>query len=215
MIRGHVPAHTSLTQVTAGTRQVSHAGTTVRSAARTALIHSKVNAGGHVIVGAVLSSTVISCVHVAVFKQLSVAIYVRVMIRGHVPAHTSLTQVTAGTPQLSLAVTNVISGAGTALIHSKVNAGGHVIVGAVLSSTVISCVHVAVFKQLSVAIYVRVMIRGHVPAHTSLTQVTTGTPQLSLAVTNVLSGAGTARIQSTFPAGGPAIVGAVLSSTVI
>src|SRR5512133_3995826 len=100
-----------------------------------------------------LSFTVICCVHVDVFPQESAAWYVRVMIRGQLPDHTSLIKVTAAVPQLSLAVTCVISGAGTSVRQATVTAPGHVICGAMLSFTVITCAHVAVFPQLSEAMY--------------------------------------------------------------
>src|SRR5512143_1920636 len=154
MIRGHVPLQTSPSQVTTGTPQLSLAVNNAIFAAGTSPIHSKVRSAGHVIVGGVISSTVIVWAHVVVFPQLSSAIYVRVMIRGHVPLQTSPSQVTTGTPQLSLAVTNAIFAAGTSPIHSKVRSAGHVIVGGVISSTVIVWAHVVVFPQLSSAIYV-------------------------------------------------------------
>ncbi len=152
MILGHVPAHTSLTKVTAGVPQLSVAVTSVISGAGTCVMHSKVVSAGHVIVGAVMSSTVIVWTQVEVLPQLSVAMYVRVMILGQLPLHISLTKVTAGVPQLSVAVTRLVSGAGTSLMHSKVRSAGQVICGGVMSSTVIVCAHVAVFPQLSVAI---------------------------------------------------------------
>jgi hypothetical protein len=155
------------------------------------------------------------CVQVVVFPQESAAWYVRVMIRGQLPLHTSLTQVTTGVPQLSLAVTNVISGDGTSVTHATVTADGHRICGAMLSFTVISCAHVAVFPQLSVAWYVRVMIRGQRPDHVSPVHVTSGTPQLSVALTDVMSTAGTALRHATVTAAGQVICGAMLSLTVM
>src|SRR5512145_3115162 len=178
-------------------------------------MHSKVRSAGHVIVGGVMSSTVIVWVHCVVLPQLSVAIYVRVMIRGHVPFHTSPSQVTTGVPQLSLATTSVISGAGTSVMHSKVRSAGHVIVGGVMSSTVIVWVHCVVLPQLSVAIYVRVMIRGHVPFHTSPSQVTTGVPFFNLTTTSEISALALHVILSMFRSAGHVIVGGVMSSTVI
>ncbi len=74
------------------------------------------------------------------------------MILGHVPAHTSLTKVTAGVPQLSVAITSVISGAGTCVIHSNVRSAGQVMRGEVVSFTVIVWAQVVVLPQLSVAI---------------------------------------------------------------
>ena len=54
-------------------------------------------------------------------------------------------------PQLSEDTTEAVLGTGTWLAHWTVTFAGHVIEGAVLSKTVITCVHVAVFPQASVA----------------------------------------------------------------
>ncbi len=70
---------------------------------------------------------------------------------GHVPAGESVTKVTVGTPQLSVAVTDATFGAGTSAAHCTASAPGHVIWGGVVSFTVIVCVQVAVFPQASVA----------------------------------------------------------------
>ena len=63
----------------------------------------------------------------------------------------SLTNVTTGTPQLSNAMTDVISGGGTSVIQATVIGTGHVIVGAILSLTVMICVQVVVLPQESAA----------------------------------------------------------------
>ena len=73
------------------------------------------------------------------------------MILGQFPAHTSLTQVTTGVPQLSVAVTRLMSGAGTSVIHATVTGAGQVIIGGILSSTVIVCVQLVVLPQESTA----------------------------------------------------------------
>jgi hypothetical protein len=73
------------------------------------------------------------------------------MIRGQLPAQTSLTQLTVGVPQLSVAVTWLISGTGTSVIQATVTGAGQVITGAMLSLTVMVCVQVEVFPQLSTA----------------------------------------------------------------
>ena len=69
---------------------------------------------------------------------------------------TSLTNVTtgAGPVQLSLVVTPAILGAGTWDAHCTVNGAGQVIVGGVLSNTVITWTQVAELLQASVARYV-------------------------------------------------------------
>ena len=58
-----------------------------------------------------------------------------------------------GPVQLSVAVTNVISGAGTVPLHAITGGAGHVITGGVLSTVlVIVCTQVALLPQPSVAL---------------------------------------------------------------
>ena len=64
----------------------------------------------------------------------------------------SPTNVTVTAPQLSVAVTLEISGLGTFPEHCTVTGGGQVIVGGVLSLTVMICVQVALLPQASVAL---------------------------------------------------------------
>ena len=74
------------------------------------------------------------------------------MILGQLPLHTSLTKVTTGVPQLSVAVTSVISGAGTSFHTANRNcyrASDRAV--AMLSLTVMVCVHVVVLPQESAA----------------------------------------------------------------
>src|SRR6188472_2689265 len=71
---------------------------------------------------------------------------------------TSLTKVTVtAPPQLSVAVTAAMLGAGTAEKHWSVIAVGQVIEGGVVSMTVMVCAQVFMFPHGSVARYVRVM----------------------------------------------------------
>ena len=72
---------------------------------------------------------------------------------------TSLTKVTVvAPPQLSLAVTVSGFAGGTRFAHCTVTFGGQVIVGTVLSKTVITWAQVAEFPQASVDLYVRVNV---------------------------------------------------------
>ena len=66
---------------------------------------------------------------------------------------TSLMKVTTGAvpPQLSEVMTLAVFGAGTRFAHWTVTFAGHVIVGGVLSNTLIVCVQVAELPQASVA----------------------------------------------------------------
>ena len=69
---------------------------------------------------------------------------------------TSLTKVTVGAPpQLSVAVTRLMFGAGRVEKHCAVVGPGQVIEGGVVSLTVIIWVQVEEFVQLSVACHVR------------------------------------------------------------
>ncbi len=65
----------------------------------------------------------------------------------------SLTKMTVGAPHASVAVTDPIFGAGTAVLQpGRTTAAGHVIVGGVASTVlVIVCVQVAVFPHASAA----------------------------------------------------------------
>jgi hypothetical protein len=145
-----------LTKVTVGAPHASVAVTVPIFGAGTVPLHpGTTTAAGHVIVGGVTSTVLVKvCVQVAVLPQASVAMYVLVVVSVHPTRLTaSLTKVTVGAPHASVAVTDVISGAGTVPLHpGTTTAGGHVIVGGVTSTVlVIVCVQVAVFPQASVA----------------------------------------------------------------
>ena len=184
-------------------------------AAGTSASHCTVTGAGPVIVGGVVSLTVIVSVHVAELPHVSVARYVRVITRGHVPLDASPTKTTVVLPQLSDAVTDAVAGAGTFASHCTVTDAGHVTTGGVVSFTVIVCVHVAELPHVSVARYVRVMTRGQVPLEASPTNITVAVPQLSEAVTDAVAGAGTFESHCTVTGAGHAIVGGVVSFTVI
>ena len=80
---------------------------------------------------------------------------------GHAPATvTSLDVTTGARSQLSVAVAGPPVSNGSVLsVHSIVTSAGHnVIVGGVLSSTVITCEHVLLLPQASVANQVLVMV---------------------------------------------------------
>ena len=74
------------------------------------------------------------------------------MVSGQVAlSDTSPTKLTVTGPQLSEAVTRLISEAGTSPAHSTVTVAGQVILGGVVSSTTIACVQSVVLLQRSVA----------------------------------------------------------------
>src|SRR6266436_3783607 len=105
-------------------------------------------------------------------------------------------QVTAtAPPQLSLVVTLLVFGAGTWLAQPTVRLIGQVMLGGLVSLTVMVCVQVALLPHWSVARYVR--LTTNCPGQLlelmeSPCQLTvTAPPQLSLVVTLLVFGAGT------------------------
>ena len=127
---------------------------------------------------------------------------------------TSLTKVTVGIPlQLSLAETLPGLGAGTCAAHWKVRLAGQVIDGGVASNTVIICVQVAVFRQASVARYVRVMINRLAQVMLDTTSprlaMVTLPPQLSELVTLDVLAVGTWLAQDTVTGAGQVMEGGV------
>jgi hypothetical protein len=121
----------------------------------TRFAHWTVIFAGHVMDGAVLSNTVMVCVHDAELPHSSVAWYVRVILNRFMHVWLDMTSPTCVTvvvpPQLSVEVTLSGFGVGTRFAHWTVTFTGHVIDGAVLSNMVIVCVHVAELPHWSVA----------------------------------------------------------------
>ena len=107
---------------------------------------------------------------------------------------TSPPKVTIGVPHRSVAVTNVISAAGTVPLHAgNVIPVGHVIVGGVASTVrVMVCVQLAVLPHGSVARYVLVVVSIQPDTlTTSLTNEIVAVPHASVADTDVISATGT------------------------
>src|SRR5438445_7247278 len=104
-------------------------------------------------------------------------------------------------PQLSLVVTLLVFGSGTWLAQLTVRPLGQVMLGGLVSLTVMLCVQVALLPHWSVARYVRLII--NCPGQLlelieSPCQLTvTAPPQLSLVVTLLVSGTGTWLAQLT------------------
>lgn len=121
-------------------------------------------------------------------------------------------------PQLSIAITLPIFGAGIAVAHETEILAGHVRVGTVLSNTVITWAQVAEFPQASVDVYVRVSVKllGQVMLVVTSAKVTTGVPpQLSDVMTLAGLPGGTALAHCTVTFAGQVIAGGVLSSTIM
>ena len=125
-------------------------------------VHSIVVLAGQVSDGGVLSSTVTVCKHVLLFPQASVAVHVLVMVYscGQAPAAVTSLEVTTGArSQLSVALATPVLAGAVLSEHSIVRLAGHeVIVGGVLSSTVITWRQVLLFPQASVAIQVLLIV---------------------------------------------------------
>src|SRR5206468_452920 len=113
-------------------------------------------AGSAAITGAVVSATLMVCEAVEVLPQASVAVQVRTCTTGQVPLLES-TKVGVTAPwQASIAVGVAKTGeAGHSIV---VGPGRAEITGAVVSFTVMVCVHVELPPALSVAVQVRVIV---------------------------------------------------------
>src|SRR5688572_16079777 len=121
-------------------------------------------------------------------------------------------------PQLSVDCIASGLGNGTSSAHSTDTSGGQTIIGGVLSSTVIVCIQVAEFWQMSMAVHVRTIVYscGQLPGSITSIGVTTGVAvQLSVAVAvPVLAGAVLA-VHSTVIFAGQVMTGGTSSSIVM
>jgi hypothetical protein len=135
-----------------------------------------------VITGAIVSSTVIVWLQLALLPEESVAVQVLVMTVGQVWPSSVWLYVTASDPsQLSSAVT--VAAAGTSARHSTVASSGHPLsTGSVVSTTVTVRVAVALFPHASVAVYVIVYAPGTFTSTVPLGTAATLPSQLSKAV---------------------------------
>jgi hypothetical protein len=139
-----------------------------------------------VIMGFVLSTTVIVRLQVAAFPQSSVPFHVRVTL--YIPAQlpcnvVSVAVISTNKSQASVAV--AVMNTGVAGQFTGVTCDTQVIVGGVLSRTVIVRLQVAAFPQTSVAVHVRVTL--YVPAQlpcnvVSVAVISTNKSQASVAV---------------------------------
>ena len=108
-----------------------------------------------------MSVTVITCIAVAVFPQLSVAVQVLVMALscGHEPSTiASLKVMVDNVSQLSVAVAIPVAAGSVLAVHSIVKLGGQVFVGGTVSITFIVWMQVVLLPQSSVAVQVLVMV---------------------------------------------------------
>lgn len=125
-------------------------------------VHSMVTFGGQTIDGTVLSSMVIVCTQVLLLLHKSVAVQVRVIVYSWVQVCEEVVTsayTTTGVPlQLSVAVAVPVVTGSVLAVHVMVRFGGHVSVGAVLSSTVMIWTHELLFSHSSDAVQVRVIV---------------------------------------------------------
>jgi hypothetical protein len=170
--------------------------------------------------GGVLSISVITWTHVAVFPHPSVAVHVRVIVtpRRQFPDEgTSLKSIDGVRLQLSVAVAvPVFTGSGFSS-QSIVISGGQTITGAVLSSTVITWTQVVLSPSGYVAVHVRVMTNscGHAPCETTSANVTVGTiPQLPVAVAVPVFAGNVLSSHSMVTSAGHMMEGGPLGSTI-
>ena len=151
-------------------------------------VHSMVMSCGQVIVGAWLSSTVMSCSQVLLLPQASVALQILEIEppRGQAPAVvTSLYVIVGEASQLSVAVAIPVLSGEVESVHSMVIDTGQVMTGGVVSCTKMDALQVDEFPQSSVAVQVLVTVSsaGQVPGVvTSAKVMSTTASQASVAV---------------------------------
>lgn len=165
--------------------------------------------------GGVVSSTLMIWDAVAVLPHPSSAVQVLVIVYsfGQEPFVVTSAKVNVGVPQLSVTVGVVHDGVPE---HSILDGPGNPeMTGGMVSSTLIVCVAVAVLPQSSVAVQVRVILYslGQVPLVVTSANVSTGVPQLSVAVGVVHDGVPEHSIVDA--PGRPDITGGIVSSTLI
>jgi hypothetical protein len=220
-----VPAVTSLNVIVGVASQRSVAVAVPVLAGSVLAVHSMMRPVGQVMIGGILSSIVIVCVHVLLLPQSSVALQVLVILNscGHVgnATVTSLKDIVGVISHRSVAVAVPVVAGSVLAVHAIVTFIGHVMIGGVLSSMVIVCVHVLLLPQSSVALQVLVMVRSCIHTGdavvTSLNEIVGVASQLSVAVAvpgDVLFGKVSA-VHSNVTFTGHVITGGVLSSTVI
>src|SRR5206468_4715778 len=140
--------------------------------------------GTALIVGGVVSATLMVCEAVAVWPQASVAVQVRTCTTGQVPLLLSV-KVNVAVPHVSEAVGEAKTGfACPSLFRSP---GTALIVGGVVSATLMVCEVVAVWPQASVAVQVPTCTTAQTPLLLSA-KVNVAVPQVSEAVGEAKTG---------------------------
>src|SRR6266496_3115112 len=165
--------------------------------------------GTALIVGGVVSATLMVCEAVEVWPQRSVAVQVRTCTTGQVPLLLSA-KVNVAVPHVSEAVGEAKTGtAGHSIVLGP---GTALIVGGVVSATLMVCEAVEVWPQRSVAVQVRTCTTGQVPLLLSA-KVNVAVPHVSEAVGEAKTG--TAGHSIVLGPGTALIVGGVVSATLM
>src|SRR3989442_11998729 len=139
---------------------------------------------GQMMTGAVVSATLMVCEAVEVWPQASVAVQVRTCTTGQVPLLLSV-KVNVAVPHVSEAVGEAKTGtAGHSIVLGP---GTALIVGGVVSATLMVCEAVAVWRQWSVSGQVRTCSTGQVPLLLSV-KANVAVPQVSEAVGEAKTG---------------------------
>jgi len=169
--------------------------------------------------GAVLSSTIIVLLQVEVLPQSSVAVHVLVTLNscGQVPLGVVASENVMPTFVSHASVAVAVPNAGVSGQLIGETTFGQVMMGAVLSSTKMVLLQVAVFPQSSVAVHVLVTLNscGHIPPGvvTSAKVMSTEASQISVAV--ALPNTGVTGHSTGVATIGQSITGGVVSSTLI
>jgi hypothetical protein len=216
---GQSPGRIASVKVIARVEQLSVAVADPVVAGSVLAVHWMVTLTGHIIEGAVLSSTVMTWRQVLKLLHASVAFHVRFIILscGHAPATVTSVKVIANVEQLSVAVDEPVFAGKVPEVHSIVTFAGHDMAGAVLSCIVMTWLHVLKFPHASVAFHVRVMIFswGQIPVTMTSVDVIPNVEQLSVADALPVFAGKVLAAQSMVTFTGQVIVGGAVSSTVM
>ena len=138
---------------------------------------------GHVMVGAALSCKVMVWMQVDELLLQSTAFQVLWIVPNPQLSRVVLSDEVMVIALLAVQLSVAVAVPASPVVQSKNAAGGQVITGLVLSLIMMVCVAILLLPQASVALKVRITEPAHsVPLKEPSLQVTTGTPQLSLAV---------------------------------
>src|SRR5439155_25109181 len=178
-------------------------------------VHSTVLLAGQLMVGAVVSTTVMVWSQVLLLSQASVAFQCRVMVLVLPQPVTSVSVwLMAALPQVSLPVAVPVAVGSVEAVHSTVLLAGQLMVGAVVSTTVMVWSQVLLLSQASVAFQCRVMVLVLPQPVTSVSVwLMAALPQVSLPVAVPVAVGSVEAVHSTVLFAGQLVVGAVISTT--